>query len=154
MELHLPSSTTCTSETTPTAANTGKFTYDLTDKTDTFGVGIKDKGLMDGKLELGGNASIVLASTQYDTKFPAASFNVLPFPEITSDSYVLKFNGRYELDKNSAFKASYVWRKVKSNDWTYDNLTATPTASMVNDNETSPNYTVQFLGISYQRTFW
>ncbi|MBF0461029.1 MAG: MtrB/PioB family decaheme-associated outer membrane protein [Magnetococcales bacterium] len=131
------------------------YGYKLTDETDTFGVGVKDKGLMDGRLELGGNASVVLAKTQYDER-NVNGYNtpVLPLPEITSHAYTLGVNGRYEVSKNSAVKASYVWQKLTSADWGTQGIQNTTVSGVLPDGEQAPNYTVQFLGISYQHTFW
>ncbi len=135
---------------------------DLQDQTNTIGVGIKNKGLMDGRLELGGDATIVLSKTKFEDSFAtlaaagvtgANPYPSAAFPDVTNKAYTLGVSGRYELDKNAAIKAGYTWQKVESKDWAY-NLGIASAPALIGDNEQPPNYTVQFFGLSYQRTFW
>jgi MtrB/PioB family decaheme-associated outer membrane protein len=137
------------------------------DKINTFGLGFKYKGLLAGKLELQGDVSYsrakspisVTGGTYYNNGVPnSATGNgyiaAQSFPDITSEMTDLRLTGTYTIDKASGVRLSYIYRRLKSADWAYDAYTNSPLGVLAVQNFlgpgiTSPNYTVQVVGVSY-----
>jgi MtrB/PioB family decaheme-associated outer membrane protein len=139
------------------------------DKVHTFGFGAKALNLVGGKLDVGvdlayarSRSPIEMSGGSYfgNGNTTAGTFNNVfiaaqSFPDITSHLVDLRVNGLYRLDKASAVRLNYLYRRLKSNDWQYDayanNAVAIP--AYVGTGMTSPNYNVQVVGISYVHTF-
>jgi len=139
------------------------------DKVHTFGFGAKALNLMGGKLDVGVDLAYSRARTPIEMSggsyfgngnTAAGTFNNVfiaaqSFPDITTNLVDLRINGLYRLDKASAVRVNYLYRRLKSNDWQYDayanNAVAIP--AYVGNGMTSPNYNAQMVGISYVHTF-
>ena len=75
-------------------------------------------------------------------------------PTVTTDTITLKLTGKYTFNKASAFRAGYVYSRVKAVDYQYDALQVggTPT-SILPTNEQAPSYKVQAVSLTYIYTF-
>lgn len=137
------------------------------DKVNTLGVGFKYKGLLAGKFDLAGDVAYaraktpisVTGGTYYNTGVPSSpTGNVFipaeSFPDITSEMTDLRLTGTYAINRVSAVRMSYQYRRLKSSDWAYDAYTNSPLGVLAVQNYlgpgvTSPNYTAQVIGITY-----
>jgi hypothetical protein len=88
---------------------------------------------------------------------PASSF-----PDITSESIILRLSGRYTIDKSSAVRVNYQYSHLKSSDWQWDSYKSTPGTTlnyavtipgMVGTGISSPNYTVNVVSVTYIYSF-
>jgi hypothetical protein len=80
------------------------------------------------------------------------------FPDVTSKMADLRLNLLYTMDKASAVRLSYLYRRLKSADWQYDAYTNSELGPIaiqgyIGNNLSAPNYTVQVIGIAYRYTF-
>ena len=137
------------------------------DRVSTMGIGFIYKGLLGGKLQLSGELAYAKArtpisvggGTYYSNGVPnSATANVFiaaqSFPDITSEMTDLRLVGTYALDKSSAVRLSYLYRQLKSSDWAYDAYTNSALGVLalqgyLGNGITSPNYSVQVVGVSY-----
>ncbi|MGZ5642649.1 MAG: MtrB/PioB family decaheme-associated outer membrane protein [Usitatibacter sp.] len=137
------------------------------DKIHTLGVGVRYRGLFGGRLDLSGELAYskaktpinVTGGTYYSNGVPnSATANVFvaaqSFPEVTSEMTDLRLKGTYALDKSSAIRVMYQYRKLKSSDWAYDAyinsaLGVLAVQSYIGPAITSPNYDVNVIGVSY-----
>jgi MtrB/PioB family decaheme-associated outer membrane protein len=137
------------------------------DKVTTLGIGLRYKGLLEGKLEIASQLAYakartpisVAGGTYYSNGVPnSATANVFiaaqSFPDITSEMTDFRLAGTYALDKSSAVRLSYQYRRLTSSDWAYDAYTNSALGVLavpgyLGPGITSPNYTVQVMGVSY-----
>ena len=170
---------------------------DMVDQVRTFGFGVKATELHGGKVELIGdfvrvrssNPYGMSASTQYafstSATAPTATMTAAAYaagismPPTYADSDTLKFGLKYELNKTSAIRLSYVYQKLASADpILYNGLQAGAANAMVSGsatakvngtavtinnvyaisalmptNEQAPNYSITAIGIAYIYSF-
>ena len=160
--------------TASATAPAGAWNNTLGTKTTTLGLGIKQAGLVDGKLTLIGDATISFAASQYNTQIPypiAAStsngvavaagcsspssvYNCGMLPAIQNNLGILKLGGIYQLDKNSKVGLMYWYQHLYSNDFYYNayQYGSAPTTVMPS-NQTSPSYNVNVFAVNYTYTF-
>ncbi len=138
-------------------------------KTNDYAVGLnlRQGGLMAGKLELLGDLSYSLGSSNYATALnysTATSGGVVcsdpriyscgALPDIRAELLALKLSAAYRLDKSSQMALGYVYQKLGSSDYFYNGLAYGQTPNtMLATNQTAPNYEVQLLGLSYLYNF-
>jgi len=154
--------------------STGAWNNTLTNKATTLGLGIKQAGLVDGKLTLTGDATISFAASQYNTQIPyaiagsgtgattvvagcSASNSVYTcgmLPAIQNNLAILKLGGSYEVTKNSKVGLMYWFQHLYSNDYYYNAYAygTTPTTVMPT-NQTAPSYSVNVFAVNYTYTF-
>jgi MtrB/PioB family decaheme-associated outer membrane protein len=154
-----------------------QWTEQQSDRVHTLGFSAKAASLMHGKAELGmdlaysrsrtpitftggnyysnGNAAAApTAALPYNNVYVAAQ----NLPDITSNSLELRMNASYKLGKQSALRANYLLRRLRSSDWQYDAYANAPLGVLAvpvypGNMMTSPNYTVGVLGLSYVHSF-
>ena len=136
------------------------------DKVSTLGIGFKTGGMMGGRLALNGDLTVSRAKTPISLTggvfssngaavnpnvwFPAQSFP----DDVTSNVIDLRLVAHYTLDKSSALRLNYQYRHLSSSDWQYDAyansaLGVLAVQAFVGPAMTSPNYTVNVVGITY-----
>ncbi|MEO8134613.1 MAG: MtrB/PioB family outer membrane beta-barrel protein, partial [Betaproteobacteria bacterium] len=135
----------------------------IRDKANTFGLGLKQKGLLGGKLQIGGDLVYTRASTAFQFSggnvYPISSIPPLvpipaeSLPDATNRYVSLLLDGRYALDKKSSMRVTYLYRRLVSSDSQFDALVGVTIPSFVRTNEVSPNYTMNVIGVSYIRYF-
>jgi MtrB/PioB family decaheme-associated outer membrane protein len=148
----------------------------LDDDTDTLGINFKQKGLLGGKLELSGDLSYSLAKTRYSTNASSCTF-VVPadtvytgcfgefltvdpsvitgdLPTIKNETTRLKLTGTYQLDKASKVALTYLYKKLKSEDYFYGAYQfGNNTPDVLPTNQQAPSYSVNLFGVSYIYSF-
>jgi MtrB/PioB family decaheme-associated outer membrane protein len=153
---------------------------DHRDDIDSLGLGVKKKGLMGGKLEIGAdllytraNSPVGINANQANTGTGAYS----PLPDILSQSDQIKLNAKYTVDKNSAVRFTYATMHLTSTNYAWDGLqtgshTGYSAASATNGcavgnagcgagyynillptNEKAPNYRVNVVSVTYLYSF-
>ena len=135
------------------------------DKVSTFGIGFKSINLMDGKLTLDGDLTFSRAKTPISlaggvfssngaTVNPNVWFPAESFPDVTTKMTDLRLVARYALNKTTTLRLNYFCRRLSSSDWQYDAyansaLGVLAVQSYIGPAMTSPNYTVNVVGITY-----
>ena len=145
------------------------------DKTDTLGLGFKQKGLMGSRLELAGDLVFSWSRTDvtmggggyYNNPYalagvaPAVSTAVyyIPaadLPEVSTDTVTLRVTGKYTVDKQSAVRVGYSYSRLKARDYAYDAYQiggVGTVSSLMPTAEQVPGYSVQAVGVSYVYEF-
>lgn len=147
------------------------WSTDMSDKVDTLGIALKQKGLMAGKLEMaedvtftrahtdigvnGGNyvANPLLLATNPAT---ATAYYYIPaaaMPTVTSNTVELKVRGKYNIDKKSAVNLMYAYLHMTSNDYIYTGMQIGTGTNYMPTMEQAPSYTVHVVGASYIYNF-
>ena len=126
-------------------------------KTQSIGVGLRCKCLLGGRLELDFDAVAVRGRTPVSTTVgPAvtAAWNpATPFPDLVSRTDTVTLAARYALDRHSALRVNYFYRRVSSQDWAYQQVGAATITSLIGTNEVPARYAVRGVGVSYVVTF-
>jgi MtrB/PioB family decaheme-associated outer membrane protein len=140
---------------------------DMRDKVDTAGIGVRYKGAMDGRLDLGGD--LVYSRARTDNAMtggtyannpaavagqpavsPAAIFiPAANLPTVKTNTIELKLTGQYAIDRVSAVRLLYWFQRLQSNDYAYAGMQYGTITSVMPTNEQAPNYKVHVVGISY-----
>jgi hypothetical protein len=144
------------------------WTNQLSDEDTALGIAFKQKGLMAGKLEIGGDLSYSLGKTAYSTQIPyaitinsfissclsSASLTCGSAPDIKSETTTFRLNGIYQLDKVSKVAVGYMHQKLTSNDYYYNFYQTGYTGTgNLPTNEQVPSYSVNVVSISYIYNF-
>lgn len=137
----------------------------MTDTDTTIGLGVKQGGLMNNRLELLGDMAYSLAKTKFNTTLNYALlsgapctdpsiFTCVPLPDIRSELFSLRFTGVYQVAKNGKVSAGYLYQRLRADDFYYNGLQTgfTPT-SVLPTNQTAPSYSVNAVFASYIYTF-
>jgi MtrB/PioB family decaheme-associated outer membrane protein len=154
--------------------STGSWNNTLGTKTTTLGLGIKQAGLVDGKLTLTGDATMSFANSQYGTQIgypiaastsngvavaagcssPSSVYTCGLLPGIQNNLAIIKLGGSYQLDKNSKIGLMYWYQHLYSNDYFYNayQYGSTPTAVMPT-NQSNPSYNVNVFAVNYTYSF-
>ncbi len=140
---------------------------EMRDKVSTLGGGLRYRGLMSGKLDLGGDVLFSWARTNIDVAGgsyannpfavagqPAVSPAVLfipaqNLPTVTNDSVEFRLTGVYSIDKSSAIRAFYWYQHLHSSDYVYEGMQTGTVTAVMPTNEQVPSYNVSVVGISY-----
>ena len=114
------------------------------DHTSTFGLGLKVKP--GGKFEYGGDLSYAYSngSIAVTTVTPGAT----PLPDVTTRLSRVELYGRYLMRKDLTLNLRYIYERLQSSDWAYDQVLPATLSAVIGTNQTSPDYKVQVLGVS------
>jgi MtrB/PioB family decaheme-associated outer membrane protein len=147
------------------------WTTDMRDKVDTLGFTVRKTGLLGGKLRLGGD--IVFARQTTDIGVNGGSYVNNPLaiagapagtvaaffiaaqnlPTVTVKTTTVRLNGQYQIDKQSAVGAIYMYQRMTGVDWAYAGMQFGTGSNYLPTNEQAPNYTVHVVGVSYTYRF-
>ena len=133
-----------------------------------FGFGVKQKGLMGGKLELGADLTYMYNDISYNTTLNyAAQTNPATYtcaspqfytcgdlPNIVSEMTQVKLTGSYQVDKRSKVLVGYIYQMLNAADYYYNGYQygATPN-SLMPTNQQSPSYSINLVTLAYQYIF-
>ncbi len=152
---------------------TASWTNKLTDRDVTIGAGLKEKGLMSGRLEVSGDLSYALGRTRYNTRlnYTAATSGGVTcdstntsgavvigscgtLPDIRTLTAQLKLHGSYAIDKASTVNVAYMMQRMGAADYYYNGYQqgSTP-SSLMATNQTPGHYHVNVIGLGYIRSF-
>lgn len=128
------------------------------DRVFTFGFGAKS-GHLAGRLTL--SADIVHSRAKTNLDFAGGTYSGSPLrfvaaenmPAITSRLTDLRLGALYQLDKDSAVRVGYLYRRLKSSDPQFDLFGVTTVQAFIGPGMQSPHYHVHALGLSYVYTF-
>ena len=148
-------------------APTNIWSNRLNDKDQTLGMNARQKGLMDGKLELVGDASLSVGKAGYHTDVPyfvptataptcdsATLLQCGDTPEIFSRILQVKLVGNYQVNKHSKIALGYLFQKQRTNDYYYNVYQYGYTSStMIPTNQQAPNFSVNAVTATYVYTF-
>lgn len=136
------------------------------DKIWTLGLGFKSGGLLGGKFNMQGDMTYTWAKTPigfsggtyYSNGLTgAAGLNTYilaqDMPDSDSKRLDFRWSGTYTVDKSQAVRVNYLYSRLRSNDAQYDSFGVTSVQAFIGPGMTSPNYSVQGIGISYIYTF-
>ncbi|MDE2624723.1 MAG: MtrB/PioB family decaheme-associated outer membrane protein [Betaproteobacteria bacterium] len=158
--------TTATATRISVPAN-GSWNNTLTDDDTTFGLGIKQGGFMQGKLELTGDLTYSLGNTNYGTQLNYATTTTTgltcgaasimscgSLPDIRNAMTQLKLGSTYQVDKNSKVALRYIYQHLSSNDYYYNGYQYlyTPTTLMAT-NQQPGGYSVNTVAVTYVYNF-
>ncbi len=129
----------------------------LADKTASLGLGVRHKGLADGKLDLNLDAIVVRSRTPISTSVgPAVSASQNPataLPDLMARSENITLSARYALDRRTAIRAGYSYRHLNSADWALQQVGLATLAGVIGTNQREPRYTVHGVAVSFVRSF-
>jgi hypothetical protein len=99
---------------------------------------------------MGGGAYFSVGGTPAVNQF----FSAESFPDIKQNMFDLRLAATYDLDKRSALRGSYWYRRLRTADWQYDAysnsaLGVLAVQSYIGPGITSPDYDVQVVGLTY-----
>lgn len=138
------------------------WTNQMDDNNNTIGLSLKQSNLLAGKLELNGNISYSLGKTRYSTQADNCtnvlcgdpSVNTGALPDIKNEMLKIKMTGIYQVDKSSKVALSYLYQKLKSDDYYYTAYQLGSTdVTVLPTNQLAPNHSVSLLGASYIYNF-
>lgn len=129
----------------------------LVDKTSSIGFGLRYPGLLGGRLDVSADAIAIRGRTPISTSVgaavPAGQNPATTFPDLRARSHNINIAARYALDKASAVRVNYFFRRLSSADWAYQNVTTTTLANVIGTNEIPAQHSIHGIGISCIRTF-
>ena len=143
------------------------WTNSLKDTDTTLGLGLKQGGLMGGRVEFLGDLTYTWTKTSYNTAFNYSaptltgitcadpSFDTCgALPDVTSRLTQLRLSAAYAVNKASRIRLGWTYQKLSTNDFYYNGLQTgfTPT-SVLPTNQTSPNYTVNMIYATFVHNF-
>ena len=144
---------------------------DMHDKVDTFGLAVRQSGLMGGNLRLGADLTYTRQSTDVGVNGGSYANNPLAItgapagtvaayyiaaqalPNVTIKTTYLRLNGQYMVDKQSFVSAMYIYGRMTGVDWSTAGMQFGTGTNYIPTNEQSPNYKVQVVGASYTYRF-
>ncbi len=150
--------------TTAPVANTvpnGVWKNKLLDNSNTFGLLARHAGLLNGKLEIIGDASYALDATTYSTQVPynpacgvATSLTCGTLPDINNNLLSLKLTGNYKVLKNGKVSLTYLYQELKSTDYFYNGQQLGYTPNTLMPTNLQPlSYAVNVVALSYSYVF-
>ncbi|MCX7187322.1 MAG: MtrB/PioB family decaheme-associated outer membrane protein [Methylophilales bacterium] len=143
------------------------WTNKLSDEDITFGLGVKQGGLMGGKIQVAGDLTYSLGETGYGTVLnyngvdllnqtcsSAAYLSCGQLPDIKNRITQLKLSGDYKVNKNGRVAVGYIYKHLTSNDYYFNALQYgfTPNGLMPT-NQQSGSYSVNVVSATYIYTF-
>jgi hypothetical protein len=76
-----------------------------------------------------------------------------PLPTDTSHLHRIDLFGRYQVEKDLSVNVKYIYERYRSTDWAIDGVMANTLANVIGTNQTSPNYSVHAVGVSFNYQF-
>ena len=144
------------------------WTDTLMDDDITFGLGAKQKGLMNGKLELTADLSYTVSNLGYNTTLNYNAATTTPgltcaspvfyscgdLPKIVSEVTQLKLAGAYTINKSSKVVVRYIYQQLNASDYYYNGyqLGNTPN-SLMPTNQQPGAYSVNVITVGYAYNF-
>ena len=135
----------------------------LEDNSNTVGLLTRRGGLLNGKLEVIGDASYALDTTGYSTQVPYATATACgnttqltcgSLSPIKNEIISLKLTGNYKVHKNGKVALTYMYQKLNSNDYFYNGqqFGVTPNRVMPAGLQMQ-SYAVNVVALSYNYSF-
>ncbi len=146
---------------------TATWSNQLTDEDLTLGVGLKQAGLMGGKVELSADASHSVGKAVYAsvlnyagattgglTCTAASILSCGQLPDIKSKTSQLKLTGAYLVDKKTKVMLRYVYQRLSTSDYYYNGYQyGSSPSGLMPTNQQAPNYNVNAIAATVVHTF-
>ncbi|MEI7497613.1 MAG: MtrB/PioB family outer membrane beta-barrel protein, partial [Betaproteobacteria bacterium] len=143
------------------------WTNKLTDQDTTVGLGVKQTGLLGGKLDLSGDLTYATGAGVYSTALnyatattggltcaSAAILSCGQLPDIKSTMSQFKLTAGYQFDKSTKVMLRYVYQHLTSSDYYYNGYQYGYSPSgLMPTNQLAPNYSVNALAVSLIHNF-
>lgn len=143
------------------------WTNTLKDDDLTIGLGVKQGGLMGGKLDLAGDFTYSVGTTRYETQHNYVGLNNAgltcdnvaflscgDLPEIRNSMTQFKLVGTYSVDKSSKFALGYAFQRLRSSDYFYSGTSYGNTPNAVLSSDEKPgSYSVSVITARYIYSF-
>jgi len=117
----------------------------------TFGLGLNYRP-DSKKYDFGAQYVYSDGTGSYTLGGPAVPPTALPVPDTKSKLNSFQLYGKYRYSKNIAIRVNYWYQKLETNDWAFDNATATSSNNVVLTGQQSPNYTNNVIGVTFAYT--
>jgi hypothetical protein len=133
----------------------------LDDNGNAVGLLARHGGMLNGKLEIIGDASYSLDTSTYSTQVPylatcgsTSTLSCGTLSPIRNELISLKLTGNYKVHKNGKVSLAYLYQKLNSNDYFYNGqqLGTTPSTLMPTGLQMQ-NYAVNVVALSYNYAF-
>lgn len=142
---------------TPPGLTDADWANQFADRTASIGAGLRHKGLLGGRLGLSADAIIVRGRTPISTTVgPAVVPGQIPaatLPDLNARSAIASLDARYALDRQTALRANFFYRRLDRADWAFAQVNATTLANVLGTNETTPRLRQYGGGLSWVRSF-
>jgi len=146
---------------------TATWTNMLKDNDTTVGIGVKQAGLMGGKLEIAGDLTYSLGTGAYGTVLnyatsttggltcSAAAINSCgQLPDIKSTLGQATLSGSYQLDKTSKVTVRYAYQKLSSADYYYNGYQyGFSPSTLIPTNQSAANYKANLMAVTLTHNF-
>ncbi len=140
---------------------TNIWTNQLDDNSQTVGIMGRQGGLFNNKLEFIGDLSYAIDTTSYTTQVPYDSacgattkLTCGALSPIKNEMWTLKLIGNYHIYKNGKLSLTYMFQKLNSNDYFYNDQQTGYTANgLMPTNLLMQNYAVSVVGLAYNHSF-
>jgi hypothetical protein len=119
----------------------------------TFGLGLNFKPA-DKKYDLGVQYVYSDGKGAYDVSAATAFTPVSPVPDTKTRLSSIQLYAKYQYSKNLLFRFNYWYQTLKTNDWAFDNATATSSNNVLLTGQDSPSYNANVFGFSVAYTGW
>ncbi len=143
------------------------WTNKLTDQDTTVGLGVKQTGLLGGKLDLSGDLTYATGAGVYSTALnyatattggltcsSAAILSCGQLPDIKSTMSQFKLTAGYQVDKSTKVMLRYVYQHLTSSDYYYNGYQYGYSPSgLMPTNQLAPNYSVNAVAVSLIHNF-
>ncbi len=124
----------------------GDWFVGVDNKADTFGIGFKVTEFQ-GRIDFGGDLIYTRSTGHVDPT--ATTLAALPLPDNKTRLTALQLFAKYQLQKNSWAKLTFLYQKYRESDWAWDNVRPTEMANVISTGQQPPNYSVTGVGVSY-----
>jgi len=121
------------------------------DDVDSVGFGFKHT-LMNNKLDLGADYVYSKSKGRIDV-LSGSSLTTEPLPNLNTELNSLSIYGKYRIKPNMHVRVRYWYEKYESDDWAVDNVAPDELANVITLGDSSPDYDVHFIGVSFVYRF-
>jgi MtrB/PioB family decaheme-associated outer membrane protein len=132
-----------------------------------IGLGVKQRGLMKGKLDLSADLTYVYTDISYNTTFnyQGSTFTGLTcaspqfnscgdLPNIVSEMTQVKLTGSYQIDKSSRVMLSYIYQMLNASDYYYNGYqTGSTPNTLLPTNQQAGAYSINLVTVAYIYNF-
>lgn len=158
---------TATTQTTISRPANATWSDKLMEDDMMFGFGVKQRGLMKGKLDLSADLTYVYTDISYNTtlNYQGSTFTGLTcaspqfmtcgdLPNIVSEMTQLKLTGAYQVDKSSKVMVSYIYQLLNAADYYYNGYqTGATTNTLLPTNQQAGAYSINLVTVAYVYNF-
>lgn len=137
----------------------GAWRIDMDDDIDTLGISLRHKGLLGGRIELSVDLALIHSRSPYrivgGTRSASATVDLAPqaLPVVSSLGHEVRLGLRHALDEQAALRVSYLYRRLRGDDYAFDLYAENNLTRLLGSGETTPAHDAHVLGIAYEYRF-